>query len=116
MIGVDIIEIERIKTALNRTKSFYQKAFTQYEREYYEKNGKKIETLAGFFAAKEAAAKALKTGFAGIGLLDIEVRHTQSGSPYLAFYGKAKELVQGKTAEISISHSHSYAVAVCLIQ
>lgn len=116
MIGIDIIEIERIKTALNRTKSFYQKAFTQYERDYYEKNGKQIKTLAGFFCAKEAAVKALKTGFDGIGLQDIEIRHTQSGSPYIVFLGKAKELMQDKTAEISISHSQNYAVAVCIIK
>ncbi|HEY8443976.1 MAG TPA: holo-ACP synthase [Clostridia bacterium] len=116
MIGIDIIEIDRIKTALKRTKSFYQKAFTQYEREYYEKNGQKIQTLAGFFCAKEAAVKALNTGFNGISLQDLEVRHTESGSPYLVFLGKAKELLGDRAAEISISHSKNYAVAVCLIR
>ncbi|SRR5690554_4973072 len=116
MIGIDIVEIERIKTALERTKSFYQKAFTRYEREYYEANGKKINTLAGIFCAKEAAVKALKTGFNGIGLQDIEVRHTESGSPYLVFFGEAQKLTQGKSAEVSISHSENYAVAVCIIK
>lgn len=116
MIGIDIIEIDRIKTALERTKSFYRKAFTQYEREYYEKNGRKIQTLAGFFCAKEAAVKALQTGFNGIGLQDLEIRHTPSGSPYLVFLGKAKELLKDRTVEVSISHSQNYAVAVCLIK
>ncbi len=116
MIGIDIIEIERIQKAIDRTPSFLDKAFTEYEREYYEKNGRQTKTLAGIFCAKEAAVKALKTGFNGISLMDIEVRHTKSGSPYLNFFGKALEIIKDKQAELSISHSQKYAVAVCLIQ
>jgi phosphopantetheine--protein transferase-like protein len=112
MIGIDIIEIERIQKAIDRTPSFLDKAF----REYYEKNGRQTKTLAGIFCAKEAAVKALKTGFNGISLMDIEVRHTKSGSPYLNFFGKALEIIKDKQAELSISHSQKYAVAVCLIQ
>lgn len=116
MIGIDIIEINRIKKAITRTPSFIEKAFSQYEREYYEKKGRHIRTLAGIFCAKEAAVKALKTGFDGIGLKDIEIRHTDTGSPYLNVFGKAKDLLKDMTAEISISHSEKYAVAVCLIK
>lgn len=116
MIGIDIIEIKRIKTALTRTPSFLEKAFSEYEREYYQKKGCKVQTLAGIFCAKEACVKALKTGFAGINLKDIEIRHTSTGSPYLVFYNKAQELIQDMIAEISISHSQNYATAVCLIK
>jgi len=116
MIGIDIIEIVRIKRALTRTPSFFEKAFTEYEREYYQKQGGHIKTLAGIFCAKEAAVKALKTGFNGISLKDIEIRHTATGSPYLNFFGKAKDLTKDMSAEVSISHSEQYAVAVCLIK
>lgn len=116
MIGIDIIEIQRIQSALTRTPSFFKKAFSEYEREYYQKQGSHIKTLAGIFCAKEAAVKALKTGFDGIRLKDIEVRHTATGSPYLVFFEKAKDLLKDMTAEISISHSEMYAVAVCLIK
>lgn len=115
MVGIDIIEIDRIESAIKRTKSFFDKTFTQYEKDYYIKKGRHIQTLAGFFCVKEATVKALGVGFGKIGLLDIEVRHRESGEPYAELYNEAKKLSGNKNIEISISHSQNYATAVCII-
>lgn len=114
MIGIDITEISRIAAAIEK-QSFYEKVFTKNEREYYETNGKKAETLAGFFAAKEAVSKALGTGINGFSLLDIEVSHLSGGKPYVTLFNGAKDLLSGRSAEISISHSAGVAVAVCVL-
>ena len=58
-IGTDIIEIDRIKAAIERTPSFLNKAFTEKEIELFKAKGMSVETIAGNFAAKEALSKAL---------------------------------------------------------
>lgn len=124
MIGIDIVNIERIAQKVN-SPAFISKVFTDNEIDYYNKNGKRIETLAGFFAAKEAVAKALSCGVI-FELTDIEVLHKDSGSPYVAIHNKAKEVFckqfvaanNSATANlhITISHDSGVAVAACFVQ
>lgn len=113
-LGIDIIEIERIENAIKKNDNFLKKLFTDYEIEYYIKKGKKAETIAGLFAAKEAVAKVLGTGISGFSWTDIEISHTASGQPIVLLSGVAAELAKEKSINnilISISHCKTYAVA-----
>ena len=80
-IGTDIVEIDRIEKAVHRTNRFMDKIYTEHEQEYYKINHKKIESLAGFFAAKEAVSKALGTGFRSFEVRDIEIIPNEIGKP-----------------------------------
>ena len=115
MIGVDIIEIDRVAKAASKG-SFMVKTFTKGELEYYERTGKRDETLAGMFAAKEAVAKASGRGLmSGYKLTDIEVGHTDTGQPHIMLYGGAKDLFGGLVPKISISHNKTMAIAFCVV-
>ena len=117
MIGTDIIEIARIAEAVKK-QAFVKKVFTGSEQEYFQKNGARAQAYAGIFAAKEAVAKALKTGFNNIKHTDIEILHGSLGVPYAKLHNQAAEIFKmtGKqNIEISISHCEQYATAVCVI-
>src|SRR2546422_497693 len=114
--GVDIAETVRIEQVLNRHgERFSGRLFTPQEIAYCEKFKNKAERYAARFAAKEAAFKALGTGWReGVRWLDVEVTHQPSGKPELALYGRAQELAQqmGVTrTAVSISHADRYVVA-----
>ena len=83
-IGTDIEQVEKIKKSLQNP-SFYNKVYTESEREYIEKknNNSLFEHAAGIFCAKEACAKALGTGFRGIAPKNIEICHQANGKPYI---------------------------------
>jgi holo-[acyl-carrier protein] synthase len=113
--GVDLIEIERIRRAVDRHGDrFLARVYTP--REVVQSCGR-MESLAGKFAAKEAAAKALGTGVwrNGIGWLDIEVyKDMASGAPELLLHGAAAARAAGLGLGIwslSISHDRSHAIA-----
>jgi len=114
MVGVDIIEIERMEKSIQKS-SFIKGVFTDAEMEYYRKTGSRAETLAGFFTAKEAVAKASGRGIRGFKLTDIEILHTDLGQPYVKFYNDAKKLFESRNINISISHNTTTAIAFCVI-
>ncbi len=119
-IGVDLCAVSRIGRALER-EHFVRRVFTQGERDYLEEKGKgKAQSAAAMFAAKEAAAKALGTGFAaGVMPWLIEVTHAPGGAPGLAFHGDAKErfdALGGARALLSLSHEGNMAVAFVVIE
>lgn len=114
MIGIDIVQISRIEQKISSA-SFLNKAFTKAELEYYNKTGKRAETLAGFFAAKEAVAKALGTGFNGFNLTDIQITHNIHGAPIAQCFGRAADLLQNKKVNISISHDGDIATAIAML-
>lgn len=118
--GVDLIEIERIRQAVDLYGSrFLARVFTARE---VEQSCGRYESLAGKFAAKEAAAKALGTGVwrNGICWTDIEVcKDLESGAPSLQFYDAAAARSQALGLgewSLSISHDRTHAIAfvVCL--
>ena len=113
--GVDIIQIERIKKIINKNESlFLNKIFTENEIAYLRKKNLKAETIAGYFAAKEAASKALGTGFRGISFKEIEIIKDEFDRPVLNLKEKAKELFvkNGFNAtSVSISHEKDYSIA-----
>lgn len=102
MIGIDIVEISRIKKNIENQR-FLDRVYTKNEQQYIKSKGNPAQTAAGIFAAKEAAAKAIGTGFGTISPTSLEVQHEALGRPYI-LYG-------GKRINISISHCGEYAVA-----
>ncbi|HUZ46899.1 MAG TPA: holo-ACP synthase [Terriglobia bacterium] len=119
--GIDIAETQRIEQALERHGvRFSRKIFTPAEIAYCERFKNKAERYAARFAAKEAAFKALGTGWAnGIRWLDVEISHQASGKPELLLSGRARELANelGVTrAVVSISHANRYVVAQVILE
>ena len=117
MVGVDLIEVERIREAVARFgERFLRKVFTLGERAYCFGRADPYPHLAARWAAKEAFMKALGTGWGkGVRWTDIEVI-SGGGKPYLVLKGRALELLGRRRTEVSLSHTKSYAVAVVLIQ
>lgn len=111
MVGVDIAEIARIKTA-TESAAFVARVFTAAEREYCESKACPAASYAGIFCAKEAAVKALGCGFSGgIVPTDLEVAHDENGAPRLKISGEAARLAIGCEINVSVSHDGAYAVA-----
>lgn len=118
-IGTDIVEIKRIKEAIERTSRFVEKLFTEQEKEFFLKKGSPMEHAAGAFAAKEAVSKALGTGFRHFEMRDIEIIRDTKGKPEVVLYNGAKEWFEqigGVSILVSISHCKEYAVAMVTIE
>ena len=111
-IGVDIIEIKRIKKASQQWgERFLRRVFTPIEISLYQG---KHDSLAARFAAKEAVLKALGACDRGISWQDIEILAQPDGKPTVNLLGRAKEIAAElsiKELNISLSHSDNYAVA-----
>ena len=114
-IGTDIIEISRIREAINRTLSFKRKVYTEKEIEYIEKKKEPYASYAGRFAAKEAVSKALGTGVRGFSLNDVEILNDELGKPTVTLYNNLLNHVEDLKIQISISHSREYAVSTVII-
>ena len=121
-IGIDIVEVERIASAIERHgEPFLTRIFTPDERAYCDTRKFPAMHYAARFAAKEAASKALGTGIgAHAGLHDLEVVHNADGAPELRLAGAALDFAAKHGISrimISLSHSHGHAaanaVAVC---
>ena len=110
--GVDLIEISRVEGAISRHgKHFLERIFTSAELELC---SKRVESLAGRFAAKEAVAKALGCGIGDVAWTEIEVLGDKQNAPVLHLYSAAlqKSDELGLTSwSVSLSHSQSHAVA-----
>jgi len=120
-IGIDIIEVRRVCETIERTPRFAERVFTEAERAYCESRGAvAAQHYAARFAAKEAALKALQTGWSGgIGWQDIEVSAKGSGAPVIIFHGRARELYEqsGATAaHLSIAHTSEHAIAEVVLE
>lgn len=112
--GIDIVEIERLVTAMTRRSSFAERFFTEGERRHALSRGKKMAaSYAGIYAAKEAFVKALGTGFRKGKWQDIEI-DWENGCPRLSYHGVFAEQVAALgivSTAVSISHEEKYAVA-----
>ncbi len=114
-VGIDIVEIERIRLMLARWGDrFLRRCFTEDEAR---RARGRPETLAGVIAAKEAFAKATGTGLRGFGWLDVEVTTNPAvaGRPSLGFHRGAAEIADRQgwhSTRLSLTHSAGVAVAV----
>jgi holo-[acyl-carrier protein] synthase len=120
-IGIDIVENERIGCSIEKHgEHFLKKTFTEQEIEYCSAKASSLQSYAARFAAKEAAMKALGTGWQkGVGFLSVEVTREGTNAPKLLLHGQAKVLADemGLTsAHISISHSDSYSIAQVILE
>ncbi len=117
-IGIDIIEIDRIQNSVEKYKDhFLNKIFTQVELEYCLGKKNKYQHLAARFAAKEAIAKALATGWnKEFRWKDIEIYNEPNGMPKVKLSGKLNGFLgDGKSLKISMSHSHNYVTCVAIV-
>lgn len=113
-VGVDIIEIERIKNAVQKHENFITKVFTEKEIIYIKSRGNRAETMAGIYAAKEAVSKALGTGFVNFSLQDIMILKDSKSKPYVELLNNALNIAKQYgdfNIELSISHSRDNAIA-----
>lgn len=119
-IGVDLCGVARIEKALLQER-FAQRVYTEQERAYLLAQGKAhVQSAAAMFAAKEAVAKALGTGFSqGIAMAQIEVTHEANGAPGVRLSGAAQARLQaigGKRVLLSLSHEKDMAAAFAVIE
>lgn len=116
-LGSDIVELARLKKAIDRHGlAFIQRVFTKEEIDYCLSFANSLEHFAGRFAAKEAFVKAVGTGFSSqITFKDISIINTSSGKPEVILTSKVKEILGSINVYLTISHTQNYAIAVSLI-
>jgi holo-[acyl-carrier protein] synthase len=120
-VGTDIVRVARIEETVQRYgERFAQRILAASELEDYRLSRSPVAFLAKRFAAKEAAVKALGTGFAqGVGLRDIAVGREPGGRPTLICTGRAAELCQSygiTAAHLSLADEAEYAVAFVVME
>ncbi len=120
-IGIDLVEILRIEEKLSRGNlRFRNRVFTPAEIEYCESRASRFASYAARFAAKEAAMKALGTGWAeGIAWQEIEIVNNQAGAPLLKLSGHALARftqLNATRAHVTLSHSRDTAIAQVIFE
>lgn len=117
-IGVDVVEIYRMTKVINEWgNTFLEKVFTDNELRYAQSRKNFVQHLAARFAAKEAFAKAISTGWSGtFRWKDVEVSNDKSGKPKISLSGKLKEQFSGNNVHISLSHSENVVIAFAVIE
>lgn len=116
-IGLDLCAIGRMEKAIERER-FLERVYTERERERIRAASgmRRGEIAAGLFAAKEAVAKALGTGFDGFGPADIEIAPDARGRPECALHNRAAALAGGRSIRVSITHESDMAAAVAILE
>ena len=120
-LGLDIAEIDRIEAAITRHGApFLERIYTPQKPVYCESHKNKFERYAARFAAKEAAMKALGTGWShGVRWRDIEVARDPSGKPTLHLEGAARQIADQlgvKNISLTITHSGNLALAQVIFE
>ena len=119
--GIDIAEVARIRQSIERFgQRFLERIFTPGEIGYCDSKVNRFERYAARFAAKEAAMKALGTGWNhGVRWRDCEVARLPGGRPTIQFHGKAAEFAAKlgvRNAALSLSHTQEQAIAQVIIE
>ena len=119
--GIDIAEVARIRQAIERFGGrFIERIFTPGEARYCDSKANRVERYAARFAAKEAAMKALGTGWNhGVRWRDCEVVRMPGGRPSMKFHGKAGEFAARlgmKNTALSLSHTAEQAIAQVILE
>ena len=119
--GIDIAEVPRIAESIARFgERFLHRVFTEGEMRYCDSKANRVERYAARFAAKEAAMKALGTGWnQGVRWRDVEVTREPGGRPSIVFHGKAAEFAAklgAARAALSLSHTAENAIAHVILE
>ncbi len=120
-MGIDIAEVPRIRAVIESQKErFLRRVYTLDEVAYCEQFKNKYERYAGRFAVKEAAMKALGTGWSrGVRWVDVEVIRVRGGKPTLGLKGEAKNIADRlgvKNIAVSITHTEEQAIAQVIFE
>lgn len=113
-IGMDLIELDRIQTSIERNKRFIDRVLTEKEKKKYvllTSPKRQVEYVAGRFAAKEAFAKAVGTGIGRLSFQDMDVMNDEHGAPNITVKG-----YEHVTIFLSITHSRDYAAAQVVLE
>ncbi len=114
-IGVDLVDIDRITAVLERFPNrFRDRVLTEAEARYC---GRKVERIAGRWAAKEAISKVLGLGVRGVGWREIEILPNRAGAPQVYLHERAARRAEALSLDevtVSISHERHMAVAVAV--
>ncbi len=112
MIGIDIIKVDRIQAMIER---FGQKALLRFLHESEIKQATSIQSIAGYWAAKEAIAKALQTGIGSkLSFKDITI-YKIDGAPYFRLSQEKEQAFGIIQKALSITHEKDYAIAVAVV-
>ncbi len=119
--GIDVIEIDRIRKIIKKWNlHFLNKIYTLNEIHYCkQKKDNCFQSFAGYFAAKEAWAKAIGSGINGIEWKEIEIKKDISGKPYIHLHGRAQKVATKRmviNTNLSISHTRQWAIAHVIIE
>ena len=117
-IGVDVVDVQRIKGVLEKQgKVFMNKIFSDMEVTYCKTHQKSYIHFAARFAAKEAVAKAMRTGWSGaFHWRDIEVVNDQSGAPHILLSRDVAKALEQYTVHLSLSHTDNTVVAFVVLE
>lgn len=116
-IGLDLCDIGRIEKAIEKER-FLERVYTPGERERILAAGgaRRGQIAAGTFAAKEAVAKALGTGFAGFGPDAVEILPDDNGRPACTLYGRARALAGDARVHVTVTHESGFAAATAIVE
>jgi len=120
-MGVDLAEVQRVRAAIERRgQRILLRLFTARERAYCERARNRYERYAGRFAAKEAAMKALGTGWrSGVRWVDLEVVRQPGGRPVMMLHGEARKIGERlgvKHIAMTITHTETQALAQVIFE
>lgn len=116
-IGTDLVEVARMRLALERTPGFAPRVFSERERAYAARKKEPGAALAARFATKEAVMKAMGVGLWRFALRDVEVARASSGAPSVVLHGKAAAMAADRGVQswlLTISHTETTAIAVAV--
>jgi holo-[acyl-carrier protein] synthase len=117
--GIDLVELERMKLALERQPRLIFRILTAEERKAMESLsfGRRVEYLAGRFCAKEALAKALGSGVGGrFSWQDVSILNGENGAPRMVWHNTPSSFEEGMQVHLSLSHSRLYVVAQVIVE
>ena len=118
-VGIDLVDVARLRSALTRRPGFAARVFTDQERDTPASGARVVERLAARFAAKEATMKALGVGLGAFALRDVEVVVDGAGRPSLRLHGAAGDRASRlgvRSFAISLSHTTTLASAVVVAE
>ena len=120
-VGIDLAEVDRIREAIERHgRRFVERVYTTGEIAYVERKANRYERYAARFAAKEAAMKAIGTGWKrGVHWQDFEVTNLPSGRPSLQFHGVAATIASSlhvRNISLSITHTAEQGMAIVILE
>jgi holo-[acyl-carrier protein] synthase len=120
-VGIDLVEVDRIRSAIERYgRRFTDRIYTTAEIAYAERTANRYERFAARFAAKEAAMKAIGTGWKrGVRWQDFEVANLPSGRPTLQFHGIAAHVANSlgvRNIALSMTHTAEQGMAIVILE